>query len=255
MLCLIFFFLWGTLMGSFYTVIGMRLPMKENFLTGRSCCDHCKHTLVLWDMIPIFSYLVTRGKCRYCKHKVDILYPIMEFFTGILFALAYYCFHSSYESYELIIALGIVSLLMIVVVSDITYLIIPDEVLIFFSLYFLFFQFLKEGANSCLMHILTGIFLFVIMYLIMIIGNKILHRESLGGGDIKMMFLFGLILDPLLGTISIFLGSLIALPISLLLLLKNHERVIPFGPFLMIALTFLYFSSITPNMIISFLGF
>ena len=87
----------------------------------------------------------------------------------------------------------------------------------------------------------------------MIIGNKTLKKESLGGGDIKMMFVFGLILDPLLGTVSIFLGSLIALPISLILLKKQSERVIPFGPFLLLALTFIYFIQLTTPMVLEFL--
>lgn len=68
-----------------------------------------------------------------------------------------------------------------------------------------------------------------------------------------MMFVFGLVLDPLLGTLSIFLGSLIALPISLILLKKQKERVIPFGPFLLLAFTFIYFAGITTPMVLEFL--
>ena len=85
------------------------------------------------------------------------------------------------------------------------------------------------------------------------LGEKILKKESLGGGDVKLMFLFGLILDPLLGTTTIFLGSLFALPMSLFLLYKNNERVIPFGPFLLLALTFIYFTKVTPTDIISWI--
>ena len=88
----------------------------------------------------------------------------------------------------------------------------------------------------------------------MVIGNKALKKESLGGGDIKLMFLFGLVLDPLLGAFSIFLGSLFALPMSLYLLYKQHEKVIPFGPFLLIALTFIYFTKLTTPMILSWLN-
>lgn len=88
----------------------------------------------------------------------------------------------------------------------------------------------------------------------MLIGNKTLKKESLGGGDIKMMFVFGLVLDPLLGTLSVFIASLIALPVSLILLKKQNERMIPFGPFLLIALTFIYFSGITSNTIIEWLN-
>ena len=87
----------------------------------------------------------------------------------------------------------------------------------------------------------------------MIIGNKTLKKESLGGGDIKMMFVFGLILDPLLGALAIFVGSLIALPTSLILLKKQKERVIPFGPFLLLALTFIYYAQITTPMVLEFL--
>ena len=70
------------------------------------------------------------------------------------------------------------------------------------------------------------------MYTVMLIGNKALKKESMGGGDIKMMFVFGLVLEPLLGTLTIFLGSLFALPMSLYLMKRNNEKVIPFGPFL-----------------------
>ena len=144
---------------------------------------------------------------------------------------------------------------MIVIVSDLIYLIIPDEVLIFFSVYFLIFQFLNLGLVGGLIKLASGIFLFALMYTIMLVGNKILKKECLGGGDIKMMFVFGLVLDPLLGTLTIFLGSFIALPISLFLLYKNKEKVIPFGPFLLIALAIIYFTKLTPEVIVNFLTF
>ena len=249
-LYLIIFFILGLHMGSFLTVIGLRLPKKENFTTTHSHCDSCGHVLSMLEMIPILSYIFQKGRCRHCGKKVDILSTYVELFTGSLFAVGFYAFGFSYE---LLIALGIVSLLMIVVVSDITYLIIPDEALIFFSVYFIIIQILNIGLLGAGKQILSGIFLFGIMYLIMIIGNKTLKKESLGGGDIKMMFVFGLILDPLLGALAIFIGSLIALPISLILLQKQKERVIPFGPFLLLALTFIYYAQITTPMILEFL--
>lgn len=244
------FFILGTVMGSFLTVVGLRLPKRENFINTRSHCDNCNHDLNLYEMIPIISYLIQKGRCRYCNKKIDSMAIYMEFFTGVLYAVAFYSFSFSFE---LLIALGIISLLMIIVVSDLTYLIIPNEVLIFFNIYFIIIQVFNLGIIGCFYKILTGIFLFIIMYLIMLFGNIIFKKESLGGGDIKMMFTFGLILDPLLGTLSIFLGSLIALPMSVLLLYKNKEKVIPFGPFLLLALNFIYFTKVTPDMILSWL--
>ena len=133
-LYLIILFVLGTLFGSFFTVVGSRLPRGENFIKKRSHCDNCKHNLSFLDMIPILSFLFLKGKCRYCGKKIDSLSTWMELFTGILFSLSYFTFGFSYQ---LFFALGIVSLLIILSVSDISYYIIPDEVLIFFSGYFI----------------------------------------------------------------------------------------------------------------------
>ncbi len=250
LLYLILFFLLGAIVGSVCTTIGLRLPNEDEKMFSKNHCDICYHKLSFFETIPIISYIYLKGKCRYCHKKIDIKNILMELFTGILFVTAYYTFNMSYE---LFIALGIITVLIIVTVSDLTYLIIPDEVLIFFSGYFIIIQYLNSGLKVALEHIFIGLFLFTIMYTIMILGDKIFKRESLGGGDVKMMFLFGLVLDPLLGTLTIFIGSLLALPISLLLLYKNRESVIPFGPFLLLAFTLIYFIKITPGMIISLL--
>ena len=247
---LIIFFILGTCMGSFYTVVGNHLVNEEDFMFNHSKCDHCGHKLNLLDMIPILSYVCLGGKCRYCKKKIDPLSTYMELFSGILYATAFYVF---YIDYELFIALGIISLLLIVIVTDVSYMIIPDELLIFMSIYFIVFQLLNIGVIETLKAIGSGILLFVIMYAIMLLGNKLFKKESLGGGDIKMMFIFGLLLGPLVGVISIFLGSMIALPVSLFLLIKEKENIIPFGPFLLISLTLLYFTQITPDVILGFL--
>ncbi len=249
-LYLIIFFLFGTCFGSFFTVIGLRLPKNISFLKGKSHCDKCNHDLGLIDMVPVLSFIFLKGKCRYCHEKISSLSTYMELFTGILFALAYYSFGFSYS---LLIALGIISMLIIVTVSDMNYLIIPDQVLVFFSIYFIAIKMLDGGIKEAVLCVLSGIFLFIIMYVIMLIGSKIFKREALGGGDIKMMFVFGLVLPPLLGVISIFLGSCLALPVSLYILTRKKERIVPFGPFLLLALTLLYFTKITPDIILSIL--
>lgn len=250
-LYLIIFFILGSFLGGLYTVIGSRLAVEDyHFFPYR--CDTCHHGISFLNSIPLLSYFYLSRKCPYCHKRIDIMEPLMELFTGILFAVSFYSFGFSYE---LLIALGIVSLLVIITVSDLNYLIIPDEILIFFILYFIIIQFFSVGAVQTVIHILTGAFLFLLMYFIMWLGEKILKKESLGGGDVKMMFIFGLVLDPLLGTIAIFLGSVFALPMSLFLLYKNNEKVIPFGPFLLIAFTFLYFTKITPDTIIAWLQF
>ena len=134
-----------------------------------------------------------------------------------------------------------------------TYYIIPDEIIITFSILFLIVEFLAGGIKNVGMHLLTGILLFIIMYLIMLLGEKLFKKESLGGGDVKLLFLFGLVLDPLLGIFTIFLGSLIALPISIFILYKEKNNMIPFGPFLLLAFMLIYYSGITSEQIINLL--
>ena len=247
---IIIFFLFGLFMGSFYTVVGLRLPREENFITNRSYCDKCHHTLSFLDMIPIASYLLLKGRCRYCKAKIDSLSSYMEFFTGILFALSYFVFGFSYE---LMIALGIITMLIIVSVSDISYYIIPDEILIFFSIYFLIIKFLSDGIKGICFSVLSGFLLFSVMYAIMLLGNFLFKKETLGGGDIKMMFVFGLVISPLLGIFVIFLGSLLALPVSLILLWKKKQNLVPFGPFLLISFACIFFTQISTTMVLEYL--
>ena len=249
---IILFFIVGLFMGSFYTVVGSRLPKREDFVKKRSHCYNCGHNLSFLDMIPIISYIFLRGKCRYCHEKISPLSTYMELFSGILYALSFFVFG---RSYELFIALGIVSLLIILSVSDISYYIIPDEILIFFTGYFLIVITIKSGVMAALYALLSGIVLFGFMYIIMLLGNFIFKKESLGGGDIKLMFVIGLVLNPFLGIVVIFLASFIALPISLIILWKKRQNLIPFGPFLLIGFTLIYFMQLSMSTIIEFISF
>lgn len=249
-LYLIIFFILGTIFGSFFTVVGLRLPKKESFIANRSYCDKCHHELSFADMVPIVSYLSLKGRCRYCHSKISDLSTYMELFTGVLFALSYFAFGFSYE---LFIALGIVAMLIIISVADITYYVIPDEILIFFSGYFVIITCLQNGVIAALLSIGSGIILFTIMYLIMFLGNAIFKKETLGGGDVKMMFVFGLLLNPVMGLVVIFIASFIALPVSLLILYKSNKDLIPFGPFLLIGFTFIYFTGVDITSILGFL--
>ena len=249
-LYLIILFVLGTLFGSFFTVVGSRLPRGENFIKKRSHCDNCKHNLSFLDMIPILSFLFLKGKCRYCGKKIDSLSTWMELFTGILFSLSYFTFGFSYQ---LFFALGIVSLLIILSVSDISYYIIPDEVLIFFSGYFIVLTTLNRGIKAALLAILSGLILFFFMYIVMLLGNFLFKKESLGGGDIKLMFVIGLVLHPFLGLFVIFIASVIALPISLIILWRKKKNLVPYGPFLLIAFMLIYFTRLDMKIIIDFI--
>src|SRR5690625_6612058 len=86
---LITFFIVGIVFGSFFNVIGLRLPKNIPFHTGRSYCPNCEKRLHWYELIPVASYILQRGKCNGCKEKISPLYPTMELVTGILFSLSY----------------------------------------------------------------------------------------------------------------------------------------------------------------------
>ena len=228
-----FFFVLGLVFGSFYNVVGYRLPFGKSLITPGSECPKCHHRLKWYELIPVISFLIQRGKCTLCGEKISKFYPLMELLTGLLFALSFYLFGFSYD---LLLLLAIASLFVIVIVSDVNFLMIPDEVTIVGSILIIVINILNLGLKDAILMFGSGVFLFLVMFLIMKLGNKLLKKESLGGADIKLMFLVGLVLNPIEGMFCIFLSSLLALPISLILLWKNKDNVIPYGPFILLAL-------------------
>lgn len=229
---IVFVWIIGCIFGSFFNVVGYRVPANLSIVSPGSFCPKCKHNLKWYELIPIFSYLFQKGKCRKCHEKISIIYPAIEMTTGVLFATSYFIFGFSYE---FLIAIIVSSFLVIVIVSDINYLIIPDEVTLFFSILLFVVKLVVEGIKTSLLSLLSGATLFIMMYLIMLLGNFLFKKESLGGGDVKLMFFVGMAVGPILGIFSIFLSSAIALPLSLIVYLKDKDNVIPFGPFILIA--------------------
>lgn len=248
-LYLVFFFTIGLFFGSFFCVVGMRLGREEDFVRGHSHCDHCHHLLKWYDLIPLFSFVFLKGRCRYCKSRIQPLLFFIELFTALLFMISYYSFGFSSS---LLFALFAISLTMIVMTSDFLYFIIPDEVLLFFSICFIVLQLFFGGIYTCFLSIISGVLLFSFMYFLMIFGNFLFKKETLGGGDIKLLFVIGLVVEPILGLCSIFLASFIALPISIILFVRKKENMIPFGPFLLIGLLIVVFTKISTGDVINF---
>ena len=246
----IFFFLLGAIMGSFYHVVATRLSRDESIIKPRSHCPKCGVYLKWYDNIPLLSYLLLNGKCRNCHSKIPISYWIVEIVTGLLFIV---CYHSFGFTHDLIIALIFVSSLIVVIVSDIEYMIILDEVLIVSTLLIIIIDIIGLGFETTAYHIYSGIGAFLAMYSVKLLGDKAFKKESLGGGDIKLMFLFGLVLDFPMAICTIFLATFIAFPVALFILFSDKDNVIPFGPFLSMAAILLLVSKLNLTDILNFL--
>lgn len=222
-------FVFGTIFGSFYNVVGDRVADGKSIIYPPSHCPKCKHRLTPLELVPIFSYLFQGGKCKNCKCKIPLFHPLYEIFIGLLFMFSYISFGFTGD---LVIAITFVSMLAIIIVSDYYYMIIPDEILIFFGVTLALEVLLINGIDAFGISLLSGIISFGVMFLIKLFGDFIFKTESMGGGDIKLLFFLGFILGWPQALLSIFLGSIIGLPISLIVLKIKNTNIIPFGPFL-----------------------
>ena len=244
-------FIIGLVFGSFYNVVGYRIPKNESILYPPSHCTKCNHKLKFYELFPVVSYIFLKGKCRKCGDKISLFYPFFEFLTGLLFGLCYLSFGFSYE---LIIALTFVSLLIIITVSDTIYMIIPDEILIFFIFLLILEKLLFYGLSATFIALIHGVISFAVMFLIKKIGDFIFKRESMGGGDIKLMFIIGFVLDAPSAILSVFLGSFLGLPICLLLFKRDKNHIIPFGPLISLGAVIILLTHINMDVIVKFLG-
>ena len=228
----ILFFIMGTVFGSFYNVVGYRIPKGESIVYPPSHCPKCNHKLGPLELVPILSYIFLGGKCKSCKDKISCFYPIFEFASGVLFALSYVVFGLSLEC---LLAILFISMLLIIIISDYQTMIIPDSVLIVFGILILIVKYFIVGYPSILYCLLDGVIAFIFMLLLKLFGDFLFKRESMGGGDIKLLGIFGIMFGYVMSIFSVFLAAVIGLPVSLILIKKNSSHEIPFGPFLAVA--------------------
>ncbi|WP_226646584.1 prepilin peptidase [Mesobacillus subterraneus] len=226
---------YGLILGSFYNVVGLRVPEGKSIVAPRSSCPKCGHQLKAFELVPVLSYVFQKGKCRQCKVGISPVYPLFELLTGVLFAGAFFLIG---WDFELIIALALISLFMIITVSDLAYMIIPDKVLIVFAVIFTalrIYQPLTPWWDS-LVGAAVG---FVLLLLIAIVS-----KGGMGGGDIKLFALIGFAVGfetmLLAFFFSTFFGAFFGI-IGLFTGMVKRKQPIPFGPFIAIGTLVAYF--------------
>ena len=243
-------FIFGSVMGSFLNVLAVRLSNNESIIWPSSHCHNCQHKLKWYELIPVVSYTIQRGKSRCCQTRIPISYLIIEVVTGILYMVSY---HSFGFSYNFIISIIFISALIVIIVSDIEYMIILDEIIAGTSILIILLYLIIFGLDYTVEKIVAGILSFATMYMIKIIGDKLFKKESMGGGDIKLMFLFGIVIGYPLSICDIFLATFIAFPIAIYVLFRRKDNLIPFGPFLAMGAILIHISKVDVSSIINFL--
>ena len=227
--------IYGLVLGSFYNVVGLRVPEKKSIVTPRSSCPKCGHQLCATELIPVVSYLFQRGKCRQCKVGISPVYPFFELLTGLLFGAAYLLFG---WSGELVIALTLISLFIIITVSDLAYMIIPDKVLLVFAGIFVAERILLP-LSPWWDSVAGAVAGFVILLFIALIS-----KGGMGGGDIKLFAVVGFVVGFKTMLLSFFFatfyGAFFGIAAMLLGFVKR-KQAIPFGPFIALGTLTAYF--------------
>lgn len=231
-------FILGSVLASFYGVMACRLPLNKSIVKPRSHCDYCNHPLAFYELIPIFSYLFLKGRCSSCHQKLSKTMIITEIGLGLSFAFSYFYYGFSYN---FLISLFLFSLFDLIFLTDIKYMIILDSPLLISALGIFLLEWFFYGLSFAFSRILAGIILFFFMYFVGILGKFLFKREALGGGDIKLSFLFGLVLGLSHGLIALTLSTFLALPYATFNLYSSHTNELPYGPFLISALCLVFF--------------
>jgi len=240
-------FIFGLVVGSFLNCVIYRLEKNKSFLKGRSFCPYCKHVLKSQDLIPVFSFLILKGKCRYCRKHISWQYPLVELAAGFLFVfiLNYELGIMNYEILDFGFILNflflilISSFLILIFVYDLKHYIIPDKV-VYPAILIAFIYLIAAYDLRLMIYALlsavfaSGFFLFIVL---------ISQGRWMGLGDVKLAFFMGLFLGFPNILAALFFAFLIGAIIGVVIVSvgrKTLKSEVPFGPFLVIG-TFIAF--------------
>ena len=246
----------GLTLGSFATALVWRVPQdrswirdkkteagkKTESLWARSSCPHCHQQLKRRDLVPLLSWLFTKGQCRYCGHKIGWQYPVTELLTLICCLCVYMSWGWSVSSFILIAAIPFLVALFVI---DMEHYILPDQLVLILGLLALPYwaaqifvgQFTAGPAlNFIISYTASGLLYAFVFWFAGWLLKTILKKEALGWGDIKFSFVAGLWLG--IGFLPYFLIFSGALGIvwGLIWRFITGNAVFPFGPAIIMAL-------------------
>lgn len=220
-------FLLGACVGSFLNVVIVRTHEGTSMIRGRSHCPACHKQISARDLIPIFSFFALKGRCRNCQARMSLQYPLVEFFTGILFVFFYFI---EPQVVALIRDWIFISFLIVIFVYDLRYMQIPDRftipVMVLAVVFNLWLGFLPISSYRLGAVIIGGFFL--IQYLVS-------KGRWIGGGDIRLGIVMGLMLGWKLGLLALLIAYVFGALVSIILLIAKKADLkspIPFGTFL-----------------------
>src|SRR3989339_553945 len=232
-------FIFGASIGSFLNVLIDRLP-EEKSINGRSHCDFCGKKIAWYDLFPIISFFVLKGKTRCCYKKLSFQYPVIELITGVIFVMVFkdgpYLGPSLIRS---VLISGIMACLIVIFVSDFKYHLISDYILLalfIFSVLFHLTNFIWVGIKptpTMIQPIVSGLVVAFPIWLIYFISRE----RAMGLGDVYLTAIMGFLLGWQKGFLALYIAFVTGAIFGLIIILLKHKKLkskIAFGPFLVI---------------------
>jgi leader peptidase (prepilin peptidase)/N-methyltransferase len=214
----------GLALGSFLNVVAARVPRRRSIVSPASACMECGTTLAWRDNIPLFSWVLLRGRCRHCGTRISALYPGVELATALLVAG---CILDFGLSGRFVVAAFFCAVLVAVSATDLTHRIIPNRIVVPAAAVILVAQTALEPSPQWTLGALGASgFLFAAV---------LAYPAGMGMGDVKLALVMGAALGKTV-PVALMLGMVAALVPSIILLARHGSAArkmgIPFGPFL-----------------------
>ena len=219
----------GLCVGSFLNVLLFRLDRKEGIINGRSECTKCLRRLEWYDLIPLASYAILKGRCRYCRSHISLVYPVTELITASVITV-YFGVNGFYSGPLSVFAIFVLVSMIALAFFDALYLILPDKIVFMLGggalVYNIFFR------RPDLINLTVSGFMFGSAFAILYIMSR---GKWMGFGDVKLAIVIGLILGYPFGFFSIIFAIWTAALVGIAMMvlkMASLKTALPFGSFM-----------------------
>ncbi|MEI8232795.1 MAG: prepilin peptidase [bacterium] len=247
MMYFILTFFFGAAVGSFVNVLIDRTIAGQDWVRGRSHCDHCKKNLAWYDLIPILSFAFYGGKSRCCKIPLSYQYPVVEILVGLLFvwwiAVGFWFFQLVTAPLIFIqpafwLFTGI--LLMILGLADLFYGVVLLNIVWFGAIMTIVYRLIlwHYGAYQ-LVDLQSSILLSGAFFAFFWLLWKMTKGRGMADGDMYIALYMGLILGWPKGLVALMGSFILGAIVGVLLIvtkIKGRHETVPFVPFMIVAM-------------------
>lgn len=224
---LVLAFVGGLIFGSFLTVVAHRVPRGESVVGGRSHCPHCGAQIAAYDNVPVFSWLLLRGRSRCCGERISVRYPLTELTLAVLWVATVGVLWD--DPTEVALGLVFTATLLAVTLTDLERRVIPNKILLASAILAVVIAAVGDPSSlpeRAIAAVAAGGILFLVV---------LAYPKGMGLGDVKLTAVMGLFLGRNVAPavlVALLVGSIVGLAMIAREGAAARKQAIPFGPFL-----------------------